>query len=167
MKHCKQIANNVYIEDWGMALEDFHVGRVIKHRPGRTITETDNTWFSLLVNNDHPVHIDEPYASQTEFHRRLVGSLVTVSIVNGMTVKTMSYQAICNLGWKNIRLPHPVFIGDTLYAESEILVARASNSRENAGIVTILTRGFNQDGVLILECERTFMVPSRVGEAAQ
>jgi acyl dehydratase len=148
-----------YRERWGFYLEDFEVGAVIEHRPGRTITETDNVWQSLIVTNDHPIHIDRRFAERSEFGRLLVSSLVTFAVVNAMTVSTVSARAIANLGWDRVRLPNPVFVGDTLYAESEILTVRESRSRPTQGIVTIATTGRKHDGTVVLTCERTILVP--------
>ncbi len=156
-----RVGEKRYRETWGMCLEDFVVGDVFEHRPGRTITQTDNIWQSLICNNDHPIHIDAEYARRTEFGQILVSSLVTFCIVNAMTVSTVSARAIANLGWDNVRLPSPVFVGDTLYAESEVLHTRESRSRPTQGLVTIATTGFKQGGGVVLTCERTFLVPKR------
>lgn len=156
-----QISERRYREDKGLYLEDLEPGIVIEHRPGRTITTTDNIWQSLLAMNQHPIHINEHYAADTEFGRLLVGGLVTFSIVNGMTVSSVSQKAICHLGWDKVRFPAPVFVGDTLYAESEVLSRRPSQSRPGQGIVTVCTRGTNQDGALVVVFERTILLPSR------
>ncbi|RMF72312.1 MAG: MaoC family dehydratase [Alphaproteobacteria bacterium] len=150
-----------YRESFGRYLEDFHVGDVYEHRPGRTITETDNTWFTLLTMNTHPLHFDKEYAKRTEFGRPLVVSSFTVSLLLGMSVSDISQKAIANLGWKEIRMTAPVFVGDTIYAESEVLEVRESRSRPNQGIVTVKTRGFNQDGVMVCEFIRSVLVPKR------
>lgn len=153
--------DNTYVEDFGMYLEDFEAGMVIKHNPGRTITESDNTWMTLLSMNQHPIHFDAELAKQSEFKQRLVNSVVTFAIINGMTVSSISAKAIANLGWDKVRLPNPVFIGDTLYAQSEVLGVRRSKSRPGQGIVTILTTGTNQKGEVILTCERSALIPCR------
>ncbi len=150
-----------YRESFGRYLEDFKVGDVYEHRPGRTITETDNTWFTLLTMNTHPLHFDKEYARRTEFGRPLVVSSFTVSLLLGMSVSDISQKAIANLGWKEIRMTAPVFVGDTIYAESEVLEVRESRSRPNQGIVTVKTRGFNQDGVMVCEFIRSVLVPKR------
>ena len=150
-----------YRESFGRYLEDFTVGDVYEHRPGRTITETDNTWFTLLTMNTHPLHFDKEYAKRTEFGRPLVVSSFTVSLLLGMSVSDISQKAIANLGWKEIRMTAPVFVGDTIYAESEVLEVRESRSRPNQGIVTVKTRGFNQDGVMVCEFIRSVLVPKR------
>lgn len=146
---------------YGRYLEDFRVGDTYEHRPGRTITETDNIHFSLLTMNSHPMHCDAHFASKSEFGRLLVNSGLTLAIVVGMTVNDVSAKAIANLGWKEIKLPAPVFCGDTLYAESEVLEVRESQSRPTQGIVTTRTRAFNQDGVMVMEFVRASLVPKR------
>ncbi|OEJ29281.1 dehydratase [Streptomyces agglomeratus] len=148
-------------EDVGLRYEDYVIGHVFEHRPGRTITATDNIWSSLLCLNQHPLHIDEVYASTTPFKKLLVSSLVTFGIVNGMTVRTISQQAVANLGWDKVRLSAPVFVGDTLYAETTILAKRPSGSRPGEGIVTVHTVGRNQDGVPVIEFDRTLMATMR------
>jgi acyl dehydratase len=141
--------------------EDFAVGDHYVHRPGRTITQTDNVWFTLLTMNTHPLHFDEEYAKGTEFGRCIVASPLTLSIVVGMSVRDVSQRAIANLGWKEIRMTHPVFPGDTLYAESEVLEKRESKSRPHAGLVSVRTTGRNQARTVVCEFERTFLVPKR------
>ena len=126
----EEIEPGRYRESYGRYYEDFNVGDIYEHRPGRTITETDNTWFTLLTMNTHPLHFDAHYAKKTEFGRPLVNSALTLSIVAGMSVSDLSQKAIANLGWENIKLPAPVFAGDTLYAESEVLAKRESKSRK-------------------------------------
>ncbi|NQZ08730.1 MAG: MaoC family dehydratase [Algicola sp.] len=157
----KRTAQNTYVEDFGLYLEQFEPGMVIKHNPGRTITESDNSWMTLLTMNQHPVHIDAEHAKQTEFKQRLVNSVVTFAIINGLTVSSISAKAIANLGWDKVRLPNPVFIGDTLYAQSRVLSVRPSKSRPGQGIVTILTEGTNQRGEIVLSCERSALIPSQ------
>lgn len=143
----------------GRYFEDFEVGDVYKHRPGRTITQADNIWFSLLTLNNHPLHCDEEYGKKSEFGRCIVSSPLTLSILVGMSVRDVSQRAIANLGWRDIRMTAPVFPGDTLYSESEVLEKRASNSRPGAGIVTIRTSGRNQDGKVVCVFERTMLIP--------
>lgn len=157
----KQVGPNRYRESFGRYYEDFTVGDIYEHRPGRTISEADNTWFTLLTMNTHPLHFDAEYAKQSEFGRCLVSSPLTVAILVGMSVSDVSQKAIANLGWTNIRMTHPVFAGDTLRSESEVLSKRESKSRPNAGLVTVATRGFNQDGVLVCDFERTMLVARR------
>lgn len=148
-------------ERFGRYFEEFVVGHRYEHRPGRTITESDNTWFTLLTMNTHPLHFDQEYAKATEFGRCVVCSPFTVALLVGMSVTDVSYKAIANLGWREIRLPAPVFVGDTLYAESQVLAVRESASRPNAGVVTVRTTGRNQDKIVICEFERTVLVPKR------
>lgn len=154
-----QIGENRYRETHGFYYEDFVIGTTIEHRPGRTITETDNIWQSLICMNQHPIHIDSAYACKTEFKQLLVASPVTFAIVGNMTVSSLSAKAIANLGWDKVQLHNPVFVGDTLYAESQILHKRVSESRLNAGIITINTKGIKADGTLCITFERIFMVP--------
>jgi acyl dehydratase len=146
-------------ETFGRYYEDFEIGDVYEHRPGRTITETDNSWFTLLTMNTHPLHFDAVYAAKSEFGRPLVNSCLTLSIVVGMSVSDVSYKAIGNLGWNDIKLSAPVFAGDTIYAESEVIAKRESKSRPTQGIVTVRTRGTKQDGTLVISFERTVLVP--------
>lgn len=156
-----ELAPGRFREDEGLRYEDYVVGHVFEHRPGRTITTTDNIWSSLLCLNQHPLHIDEVYASQTQFGQLLVSSLVTFGIVNGMTVKTVSQQAVANLGWDKVRLLAPVFVGDTLYAETTITGKRPSGSRPGQGIVSVHTVGRNQHGVPVIEFDRTVLASMR------
>lgn len=159
-----KVGDQRYRESWGLYYEELNVGDVIEHRPGRTVTETDNIWQSLLCMNTSPLHIDSAYCATTEFGRPLISSLVTFSIVNGMTVSTLSARGIANLGWDKVRLPNPCFAGDTIYAESTVLSKRLSQSRSGQGVVTCETRGVKADGTVILTCERTFLVPTREHE---
>jgi acyl dehydratase len=145
----------------GRYYEDFVVGDIYEHRPGRTITESDNINFSLMTMNQHPMHCDSKYAAKSEFKRPLVNSGLSLAIVLGMTVNDVSLKAIANLGWKNIDLTGPVFPGDTLYAESEVLEKRESKSRPTQGVVTVETRAFNQDGMPVMNFVRTALVPKR------
>jgi itaconyl-CoA hydratase len=165
----KAVGANRYRESFGRNLEDFSVGDVYEHRPGRTISEADNTWFTLLTMNTHPLHFDAAYAAKTEFGKPLVNSCLTLSIVMGMSVSDLSQKAVANLGWDKIKLTAPVFAGDTLYAESEVLDVRESKSRPNEGIVTVRTTGMKSDGTVFITYERSFLVPKRghgVEEAA-
>lgn len=145
----------------GRCFEDFAVGDVYEHRPGRTIGEADNTWFTLLTMNRHPLHFDAAYAAKTEFGRVVVNSCLTLSIVVGMSVADVSQEAIANLGWTDIRLTAPVFVGDTIYAESEVMTTRESRSRPGQGIVTVRTTGRKADGTVFISFERTVLVPKR------
>jgi len=150
-----------YRESFGRYYEDFTVGDVYEHRPGRTLTETDNTWFTLLTMNTHPLHFDAEYAKHSEFGRCIVASPLTLAIIVGMSVTDVSQKAIANLGWKEIRMTAPVFAGDTLYAETEVLGKRESASRPTAGLVTVRTLGRNQHGTVICDFERTILVAKR------
>ncbi len=156
-----KVAPNRYRESFGRYYEDFVVGDIYEHRPGRTISETDNTWFTLLTMNTHPLHFDVEYGKASEFGRCLVASPLTLAILVGMSVTDVSQKAIANLGWKDIRMTAPVFPGDTLYAESEVLDKRESNSRPTAGVVTVSTTGKNQDGKVICTFERSILVAKR------
>jgi itaconyl-CoA hydratase len=149
-------------ETWeGRYLEDFAVGEVYRHAHGRTVTETDNTWFTLLTNNSHQIHINADYAAKTEFGRPLVVSTLTLAIVTGLSVSDVSQNAVANLGWDHVRLVAPFFAGDTLYASSEVLEVRPSQSRPGQGIVRVRTRGFNQRDETVIEFERTVLVYAR------
>lgn len=145
----------------GRCFEDFRVGDVYEHRPGRTISEADNTWFTLLTMNQHPLHFDAAYAARTEFGRPVVNSCLTLSIVAGMSVADVSHKAIANLGWSDIRLTAPVFVGDTIYAESEVLAKRESKSRPNQGVVTVRTTARKAEGTIFMTFERTILVPKQ------
>lgn len=146
---------------FGRCLDDFEVGDIYEHWPGRTITETENIQMSLLTMNQHPAHCDAAYAAATEFGKPLVNSCFTLAIVTGMSVQDVSGLAIANLGWKDVKLLAPVFPGDTLYAESEVLEKRASRSRPGQGIVRVRTRGTKQTGETVMEFERAVLVPTR------
>src|ERR671928_1009596 len=149
-------------EGWrGRFFEDFEVGDVYQHPLGRTITTTDNIWFTLLTQNTAPIHFDHNYAAQTEFGKPLVDSTFTLALVTGQSVTDVSQNVFANLGWDEVRLPNPVFEGDTIYSRSEVLEKRESKSRPNVGIVKVRTTGFNQDGVTVIEYKRTFMVYKR------
>lgn len=157
----KQVGPNRYRETYGRYYEDFTVGDVYEHRPGRTITEYDNTAFTLLTMNTHPLHFDREYAKHSEFGQPLVNSTLTLSIVVGMTVSDTSQKAIANLGWTDIKLTAPVFAGDTLYAESEVLEKRDSASRPTQGIVKIRTIGKKADGTVVMSFDRSMLIPKR------
>src|SRR5262245_26923179 len=144
----------------GRCFEDLLPGLVIHHSLGRTISSTDNTWFTLLTMNSNPIHFDAHYAAQTEFGRPLVNSTLTLAIVTGLSVADVSQYAV-NLGWDEVRMPAPVFEGDTIYARTEVLSARESKSRPQQGIVEIKTSGFKQDGTVVLEYRRTILVYKR------
>lgn len=159
----KQVGENRYRGQIGRYYEDFQVGDVYEHRPGRTLTDADNIHFSLLTMNYHPMHCDLAYAEKSEFGRLLVNSGLTVAIVLGMTVPDVSGKAIANLGWTDIKLTAPVFSGDTIYAESEVLDKRESRSRPNQGIVQVRTTGKKADGTVFMIFERTALIQKRAG----
>jgi itaconyl-CoA hydratase len=148
-------------ENAGRYFEDFETGHIYEHRPGRTITETDNIWFTLLTMNTHPLHFDNAYAAKSEFGQALVNSCLTLSMVVGMSVRDVSQNAIGNLGWNNVALTSPVFVGDTIYAESTVLSKRESKSRPTQGIITVRTVGLKADGKEFMSFERTVLVPKR------
>ncbi len=145
----------------GRYLEDFIVGDVYEHFPGRTITETDNIQFSLLTMNNHPMHCDSAFAARSEFGKPLVNSGLTLAIVLGMTVPDVSGKAIANLGWTDIKLTAPVFPGDTIYAESEVLSKRESQSRPTQGVVSVRTIGKKADGTVFMSFVRSVLIPKR------
>jgi len=157
----RTVGERRFRESQGLYYEDFTVGDVFEHRPGRTLTDNDNIWFTLLTMNTQPLHFDAAYAARTEWKTLLMDSTLTVAIMTGMSVKTLTGHLVANLGWDKIRLPAPVFAGDTLYAASEILAKRDSKSRPTQGIVTARTVGTNQDGVEVCTFERTFLVYKR------
>jgi len=146
---------------FGRYFEDFEVGQVFKHWPGRTITEADDTWFSLLTMNQHPLHIDEHYARQTQHGQRLVVGTLVFSLVVGMSVADISGRAIANLEYQEVKHTAPVFHGDTIYAESRILSKRDSESKPDRGLVYLETRGFNQKDETVLTLKRTVLIPKR------
>ncbi len=150
----------------GRFFEDFTVGDVYRHAHGRTLTETDNTWFTLLTNNTHDIHFNADYASRTEFGRPLIVSTLTLAVVTGLSVPDVSQNAVANLGWDEVRLTSPVFAGDTLYAESTVLEARPSRSRPGQGLVRVRTRGYNQRDETVITYERTVLVYTRAARPA-
>src|SRR5690348_8069782 len=157
----KEVAPRRWRAAAGRVFEEFAIGDVYEHRPGRTISEADNTWFTLLTMNQHPLHFDAAYAAKSEFGRPVVNSCLTLSIVAGMSVADVSQKAVGNLGWTDIKLTAPVFIGDTIYAESEVLAKRESASRPTQGIVEVRTLGKKADGTQFMSFKRTVLVPKR------
>ena len=145
----------------GRFFEDFEIGDIYKHPGGRTIIDADNIWFTNLTLNTNPIHFNYEYAANTEFKKPLVNSCFTISLVTGMSVTDLSQNAIANLGWENVKLPNPLFVGDTLYAESEIISKRESKSRPHAGIIRAKTKGIKQGNVVVIEYERNIMVYKR------
>jgi len=156
-----EVAPGRYRETFGRYFEDFVVGHTYEHRPGRTISETDNTWFTLLTMNTHPAHFDFEFAAKTEFKKPLVCSPLTVAIMTGQSVSDVSQKAVANLGWKDIKLTKPVFAGDTLYSETEVLEKRESAKRPEQGIVTIRTIGKNQHGEVVCTFDRVMLIWKR------
>lgn len=159
----KKISENRYRAEIGLYYEDFKVGDIYEHRPGRTITKADNIEFSLLTMNYHPMHCDEAFAAKSEFGQLLVNSGLTLAMVLGMTVPEVSGKAVANLGWKEIKLTAPVFVNDTIYAESEVLEKRESKSRPNQGIVTVRTVGKKADGTEFMTFIRSALIQKRAG----
>jgi acyl dehydratase len=145
----------------GRHFEDFEIGDVYEHPLGRTVLPTDNAWFSLLTQNSAPLHFDRHYAAQTSWGQPLVDSTFTLALVTGQSVTDISQHVFANLGWDKVKLPHPVFEGDTIYSRSTVLSARPSGSREDVGIVRVRTEGYNQDGDIVIHFERTLMVYRR------
>jgi acyl dehydratase len=149
-------------KEWrGRFYEDFEPGDTFRSRFGRTVTQTDNIWFTCLTMNTNPIHFSEPHAARTQFQRPLVNSAFTLALVTGLTVPDTSENAAANLEWTEIKLPKPVFEGDTIWAESEILEKRESRSNASVGIVSMRCRGINQRSEVVIEFRRTFMVYKR------
>ena len=149
-------------KEWrGRFYEDLEIGDVYRSRIGRTISEADNVWFTCLTMNTNQIHFNAPYAERTQFGQPLVNSAFTLALVLGMTVPDTSENAAANLGWGEITLPKPVFVGDTLWAESEITARRESRSNPSVGIVSMRCRGINQRREVVIELTRTFMVYKR------
>jgi itaconyl-CoA hydratase len=148
-----------HYEGWqGRYFEDFVIGDVYEHPLGRTVTTTDNSWFTLLTQNTAKLHFDQNYAAQTSFGRPLVNSTFTLALVTGQSVFDVSFNVMANLGWDEVKLPHPVFEGDTIYSRSVVVEARASGSHPEAGVISVNTTGFNQDGVTVITFRRTLLV---------
>jgi acyl dehydratase len=145
----------------GRFYDDFEVGDVFQSRLGRTITETDNIWFTCLTLNTNQVHFNNEFASGTPYGRALVNSTLTLALVTGISVPDTSENATANLAWTDIKLPNPVYVGDTLWSETEVLSKRESQSRSNVGIVAIRCRGINQRREVVIEFQRTFMIYKR------
>ncbi len=156
-----EVAPGRFREVQGRYFEDFEVGHIYEHRPGRTITDADNVWFTLLTMNTHPAHFDYEFAKKTEFGKPLVVSPLTIALMTGMSVSDTSAKAIANLGWDEVRMTAPLFVGDTLTCESEVLEKRESKSRPDQGIVTFKTTAHNQDGVVVSHYKRTVLVWKR------
>jgi itaconyl-CoA hydratase len=157
----KTVGPRCYREISGLYYEDFVPGDVFEHRPGRTVLDADNTYFTLLTLNIQEVHFDAAYAAKSEWKKPLVDSTFTLALLTGMSVRTVSAKVVANLGWDKVKATHPVFAGDTLYAESTVLHTRESKSRPTQGIVTVATRGLNQDGIEVMSFERTMLIYKR------
>lgn len=157
----KAVGERRYRETSGLYFEDFNPGDVFEHRPGRTVLDVDNVYFTLLTLNTQQVHFDQNYAENTEWKKLLVDSTFTLALLTGMSVRTVSAKVVANLGWDKVKATHPVFAGDTLYAESTILHKRESKSRPTQGIVTVSTRGINQKDKEVMSFERTMLVYRR------
>lgn len=151
----------------GRFYEDFEIGDVYRSRLGRTITEADNVWFTCLTMNTNQVHFNDHFASRGLYGKPLVNSAFTLALVTGLTVPDTSENAAANLAWTDIALPNPVFVGDTIWAESEILDRRESGSRPSLGIVSMRCRGINQRREVVIEFKRTFMVYKREAPEVQ
>ncbi len=145
----------------GRVFEDFTVGDVHHHPFGRTVTETDNQWFTLLTQNVAKIHLDREYAAGTAYGRPLVNSALTLALVTGQSTIDLSMNVFANLGWDEVRMPAPVFEGDTLYSRSTVLELRPSGSRPDVGIVTVRSEGVNQHGTVVIVFRRSFMVYRR------
>jgi itaconyl-CoA hydratase len=155
-------SGNRVVAGWnGRFFEDFSIGDLYYHPAGKTVTTTDNQWFTLLTQNTSKTHVDANYALQTEQGKPLVVSTFTLALVTGQSTTDLSMNVFANLGWDEVRMPAPVFEGDTIYSRSKILALRDSGSRPHLGIVTAATEGFNQDGTIVLSYQRTFMVYRR------
>ena len=150
--------------NFGRYYEEFDIGAVYQHWPGRTITEHDNTWFALLTMNQHPLYIDDHYARQQPLGRRPVIDTLIFSLVVGMSVADTSGKTIANLGYESVVFENPLFPGDSLFAESEVLDKRESASKPGRGVVTIETRGYNQNRQRIVVLRRSFLAPKQGSE---
>lgn len=160
VKNVKEVGPNRYRETFGRYFEDFKEGDIYEHRPGKTITEYENHMFTLMTLNTHPMHFDTEFAAASEFKQNLVVSPYTLALLIGMSVTDTSQKAIANLGMDEVKFTAPVFAGDTIYGESEVLGKRESKSRPGQGIVTIVTRGFNQKGEMICTFKRNMLIPA-------
>ncbi|PCC98596.1 MaoC family dehydratase [Halopseudomonas pelagia] len=159
----RKIGEQRYRGQIGRYFEEFEIGDIYEHRPGRTLTDTDNIQFSLMTMNNHPMHCDAAFAEKSEFGKLLINSGLSLAVVLGMTVPDVSGKAVANLGWNDIKLTAPVFAGDTIYAESEVLDKRESKSRPNQGIITVKTLGKKADGTIFMSFERNVLIQKREG----
>ncbi|MBF4550851.1 MULTISPECIES: MaoC family dehydratase [unclassified Pseudoclavibacter] len=150
------------VEGWtGRVFEDFTPGDLYYHPFSKTVTEDDNMTSTLMTQNVAKVHVDARLTESTEFRRILVNSCFTLSLVTGQSTIDLSMNVFANLGWDEVRLPHPVFVGDTISSRSKVLSLRESRSRPSVGIVEVATEGYNQEGVVVISFRRTFMVSRR------
>jgi len=150
------------VEGWnGRLYEDFAVGDIYYHPFGKTVTQADNQTFTLATQNVSKTHVDAHFAAQTEFRVPLVNSTFILALVTGQSTIDLSMNVFANLGWDEVRLPHPVLEGDTIYSRSKVLSLRESTSRPSVGIVGVATEGFNQDGAIVISYRRSFMVYRR------
>jgi acyl dehydratase len=152
--------------NFGRYFEEFEPGQVFEHWPGRTITEHDDTWFSLMTMNQNPLHIDEHYASHTQHGRRLVNGILVFSIAVGMSVPDVSGRAIANLEYESVKHVGPVFHGDTIYARTRVLEKRESQSKPDRGVIYVETIGYNQRNETVLTLRRRVLIPKRPPENA-
>ena len=151
--------NGVVVTGWeGRTFEDFQPGDIYNHPFGKTITDADNHWLTLMTQNVAKAHVDDNFATRTEFGKPLVNSTFILALVVGQSTIDLSMNVFANLGWDEVRLPHPVFVGDTIYSRSKVLSKRESESRPTMGLVTVASEGFNQDGIVVLRYRRTFMI---------
>lgn len=165
-QNIKEVGPQRYRETFGRYFEDFHVGDVYEHRPGKTVTQYDNHLFTLLTLNTHPMHFDAEFGKASEFGRNIVVSPYTLALLIGMSVTDVSQKAIANLGMDEVKFTAPVFEGDTIYGESEVLAKRESKSRPGQGIVTVKTIGKNQDDVMVCTFVRNVLIPA-TGQAVE
>jgi itaconyl-CoA hydratase len=142
----------------GRLFEDFNVGDIYYHPFGKTVTDSDNQWFTLMTQNVAKTHVDSHFAKETEFGKPLVNSTFLLALVTGQSTIDLSMNVFANMGWDEVRMPNPVFAGDTIYSRSKVLAARGSQSRPTLGLVTVATEGYNQDGTIVITYRRTFMV---------
>jgi itaconyl-CoA hydratase len=156
-----KVGENRYRTVRGLYFEDFIVGNIVEHRPGRTITDADNVWLSLIGMNQHPIHIDKHYAAKTEFKKILVSSAITFCMINGMISNTMSAYDTREIGWDNVRFVNPVFVGDTIYAESEVIEVKENEEMPSHGTVLLKIRGYNSDKKIVVYCEKKYSVPKK------
>jgi itaconyl-CoA hydratase len=161
VQNSKEVGPHRYRETFGRYLEDFALGDTYEHRPGKTVLESDNHLFTLLTLNTHPLHFDREYGAATEFGQNLVNSTYTLALLIGMSVSDLSQKTIANLGMDEVKFTAPVFAGDTLYAESEVIAKRESASRPGQGIVEVRTTGKNQRGQTICTFRRSMLIPAR------